>query len=545
MYQVFTANNQGDPQYFADGVYDAVDDGVRVINYSGGGSYSSIADEAIQYARDNNVLVVCSAGNTYLGSVKYPAALSSQYDNLIAVSATDNNDQIADFSSIGNEVTVSAPGDNIYSTTPNYSSFYLHDNSPYLNINYDQNDGTSFAAPYVTGVASLIYAINDDLSPAQVRDILEKTALDKGDYGKDDYFGYGRLNAYRAVRATQILTLYSEAEFVTDSKSSSVSLDRDWYYQYINELFYAQRYKMDVTFNKTDYFNDTSNALIWFNSNGWSSANPLSNPSPWYQIISQSGSSVTIRTYTYKLIDLVGNIFWSTPPEELKIDILGYGEPHLPLSVSISGPSTGPCETGTWNANVLGGYSPYSYQWYHMYTSDGITLEQASTTTEVVVTPNRLIDTWYAIGTDNPTLNYYLCGGDSYLRVDVTDSHNSTVSTQYFVAGATTGDGTIPLPKNSEYAFAEKIPDTYQLEQNYPNPFNPTTQIKYAVKQSGFVTIKVYNSLGKTVATLVNENKSAGFYIVNFDASRLASGIYFYTIKTNDFYDTKKMILIK
>ncbi|MGA8264625.1 MAG: T9SS type A sorting domain-containing protein, partial [Ignavibacteriaceae bacterium] len=81
--------------------------------------------------------------------------------------------------------------------------------------------------------------------------------------------------------------------------------------------------------------------------------------------------------------------------------------------------------------------------------------------------------------------------------------------------------------------------------QNYPNPFNPTTQIKYALKEDGFVYIRVYDTLGKVVATLVNENKSAGFYTANFDASRLSSGIYFYTIKTNNFFDRKKMIVLK
>jgi hypothetical protein len=88
-------------------------------------------------------------------------------------------------------------------------------------------------------------------------------------------------------------------------------------------------------------------------------------------------------------------------------------------------------------------------------------------------------------------------------------------------------------------------PKDFDLFQNYPNPFNPTTQIKYALKENGFVTIKVYDVLGKAVATLVNENKPAGFYTVNFDASNLCSGIYFYTIKTNDFFDRKKMIVLK
>ncbi|PJA97720.1 MAG: peptidase S8, partial [Ignavibacteriales bacterium CG_4_9_14_3_um_filter_30_11] len=81
--------------------------------------------------------------------------------------------------------------------------------------------------------------------------------------------------------------------------------------------------------------------------------------------------------------------------------------------------------------------------------------------------------------------------------------------------------------------------------QNNPNPFNPTTQINYAIKQEGLVTINIYDVLGRVITTLVNENKTAGFYTVNFDASKFSSGVYFYTIKSNDFFDRKKMIVMK
>lgn len=85
----------------------------------------------------------------------------------------------------------------------------------------------------------------------------------------------------------------------------------------------------------------------------------------------------------------------------------------------------------------------------------------------------------------------------------------------------------------------------YQLQQNYPNPFNPTTLIKYQIPKAGFVSLKVYNILGKEVATLVNENKFQGFYNISFDASKLSSGIYIYQIKSNEYISSKKMMLIK
>ena len=88
-------------------------------------------------------------------------------------------------------------------------------------------------------------------------------------------------------------------------------------------------------------------------------------------------------------------------------------------------------------------------------------------------------------------------------------------------------------------------PMTYSLSQNYPNPFNPSTVIKYSIPQSSLVTLKVYNILGKEVASLVNENKEAGNYTVNFSAKNLSSGVYFYTIKAGNFTQTKKMTIIK
>ena len=88
-------------------------------------------------------------------------------------------------------------------------------------------------------------------------------------------------------------------------------------------------------------------------------------------------------------------------------------------------------------------------------------------------------------------------------------------------------------------------PTTFALEQNFPNPFNPSTKINFSLPVEGFVTLDVYNSIGQKVATLVNETKTAGTYAVNFNASDLTSGIYFYKISSGNFSETKKMILLK
>jgi hypothetical protein len=89
------------------------------------------------------------------------------------------------------------------------------------------------------------------------------------------------------------------------------------------------------------------------------------------------------------------------------------------------------------------------------------------------------------------------------------------------------------------------IPKTFELQQNYPNPFNPSTTIKYNLPKDAYVTMKIYDIVGREIYTLVNENKQAGYYSVNFNGSNLASGIYFYRIKAGDFISVKKMLLIK
>jgi hypothetical protein len=85
----------------------------------------------------------------------------------------------------------------------------------------------------------------------------------------------------------------------------------------------------------------------------------------------------------------------------------------------------------------------------------------------------------------------------------------------------------------------------YDLSQNYPNPFNPSTIIRFQIKDSRFVRLKVYNIIGKEVATLVNEKLQSGVYEVPFTGNQLPSGLYFYVMNAGNYRETKKMTLIK
>jgi len=202
--QVFNSSGSGFSSWFRDGVIYAVDNGAKVINYSGGGGANSTKLQAVQYADSHDVLLVAAAGNDNGGAIIYPAAYSASYNNVIAVGATNHYDARASYSNIGSALNVVAPGgaggavddNDIYATTPNYP-FALEAYG--VTQNYGYQSGTSMATPHVSGVAGLLFDLAPSLTPLQVRSTIEQTADDKGPTGRDNEYGYGRLNAFGAV----------------------------------------------------------------------------------------------------------------------------------------------------------------------------------------------------------------------------------------------------------------------------------------------------------------------------------------------------------
>jgi thermitase len=166
----------------ANGIIWAVDHGAKVINASiADVAGSSTVGSAANYARNKGAVVVAAAGNC--------GCFDSTPENpyIISVGATDGADNVASFSSRGNYVDVAAPGVGIYTTTSGGG--------------YGAPSGTSMASPITAGVVALMMSANPSLKPAQVESLLEATADDFGPAGYDTDYGYGRVNAYRAVAA--------------------------------------------------------------------------------------------------------------------------------------------------------------------------------------------------------------------------------------------------------------------------------------------------------------------------------------------------------
>jgi len=184
-----------DDSIIASGIVYAADEGANIINLSLGGAGSSITlEDAVDYAYNEGCLLVAASGNSNSSSVDYPAA----YDNVVAVGATNKNDERCDVSdwgydlegnprgsNYGEELDVVAPGDNIHSTL--------------LGGGYGDDSGTSMATPFVAGLAALIWSHNPSLTNSDVRDIIRSCADDIPPGGWDKYTGYGRINAEEAL----------------------------------------------------------------------------------------------------------------------------------------------------------------------------------------------------------------------------------------------------------------------------------------------------------------------------------------------------------
>ncbi len=186
--KVLSANGSGTLDAVANGITYAADNGAKVINMSlGGPAGSATLESAVNYAWNRGLVLVAGAGNDGAGNPFYPAA----YANVMAIASTGSSDYRSCFSNFADYMSVAAPGEFIYSAT-------LVDANG--QDTYGTFSGTSMATPHAAGLAGLLFSQNPSRTSVEVRSLMEATAEDLGSSGRDAYFGFGRINAYRAVQ---------------------------------------------------------------------------------------------------------------------------------------------------------------------------------------------------------------------------------------------------------------------------------------------------------------------------------------------------------
>lgn len=261
----------------------------------------------------------------------------------------------------------------------------------------------------------------------------------------------------------------------------------------------------DITINHGNsllmYLGDSSPSKLWKSTDGgvtWTTKNNVGSSE-----IPMIGISQLDTTIVFHTVWSGGSVYRST----------NIGEN---FSVSSSTSSSWGCD--------ISKDDPTAFL-FHTYSSSGsITLNSGTSYTSVG-----------GIGSPNAGVLYLEKGevfaqgtGSAVFKLGIT--YNVT-STPVVITGITTGNGSIP----TEYA----------LIQNYPNPFNPVTRIKYQLPEKGLVKLTVYDIRGVEVSTIVNGVQNAGTYDIEFNGSRLSSGVYYYKLETNGFVETKKMMLVK
>lgn len=199
IFAVKVCNSNGTCRYWAaSGIRYAANNSAKIISMSFGWTEDRAdVKDATDYAWNKGSLLVAASGNDGNPQIEYPA----NYTTVIAVGATDSNDQRASFSNYGTNLELVAPGVDINSTLRNNS--------------YGNKSGTSMATPHVSGVAALIWSQNPSFNNDKVREVLRNTIVDLGTAGRDIYYGYGKVNAYGAVTKGKLLT--SQSGTITSS----------------------------------------------------------------------------------------------------------------------------------------------------------------------------------------------------------------------------------------------------------------------------------------------------------------------------------------
>ena len=270
-----------------------------------------------------------------------------------------------------------------------------------------------------------------------------------------------------------------------------------------------------------------------------------SGPNSTYMVTNDAWLATNVKTASIRTLDLSGvSVLNNQPTVYIKLinnsttniigDTVATGGSDRIDSVTVTATAILPVELISFSA--LAGKNSVELAW--------------NTATEV----NN-----YGFDIERRSMNNQQSSMNNWTKVGFVAGHGTTNAPQnYSYADNSVAFGTYSyrlkqIDHNGNFEYSKEVeavvtmtPNTIELGQNYPNPFNPQTSIEFAVPKSGYTTLKVYNMLGEEVAALVSGNVAAGVMNhVSFAGNNLASGLYFYTLRSGNFVDTKKMLLMK
>jgi PKD repeat protein len=432
------------------------------------------------------------------------------------------------------------------------------DYEPYFN-------GTSCATPYAAGVCALIKSKNPTYTPAQIKSQLTSTAQDivnvESGAGWDRYSGYGMVDINGAVGGGGGCSPLVTANFSGTPTSGAAPL----------------------TVNFTDLSTGSPASWSWnFGDGGTSTAQ---NPSHAYTVAG-----------TYNVTLTATNACGSDPEvKNAYVTVTGGGTTWTTITFDNFETNFGTYTDGGSDCSRYTG-GTYAYQGVaaaDIQDNSGTPSSFYTTTTRNVSGyQTQQIEFYFRAQSmesgDNFYVEYY--NGTAYQIVGNYVSGTSFANGSFYVATITLNNGTYTFPTNARIRFrcdagdnnddvyvdaitwratttagasasattviarkddvptmelSSRAPLETSLEQNYPNPFNPRTTIAFSLTEESAVTLDVFDAAGRLVATLLDESKGVGRHNVDFDASRLSSGVYFYRLRAGDFVMQKKMVLLK
>ena len=516
--KVLSSSGGGTDTTVANGIQYAADNGAKVINMSlGGPSPSSVLEDAVEYAYSNGVTIVAATGNNGAEAVGYPAA----YEECIAVGATRYDEAIAYYSNYGQEIDLVAPGGDV---TVDQNGDGNPDGVLQETINPNTHDpkdfnfwffqGTSMATPHVSGVAALVIAKYGDIGPDNVRQKLQTTAEDHGATGWDKYYGWGIVDAHKAISGD--IPNYGDVT----GDDSITALDAAVVLQAcvgLITLTPEQEERADVSGENGVTAYDA--ALIMQYVVGWLTKFPVAG--------GLAASARTGRVYTLS----VGKVC-AKANERIVV----------PISVDDTN-------------GILSGELSLTYDAAYLKLIDVQVRNRSFTSFKDMVFGKNLVSKY---NVRDGVLEI------SFANAEELNDKGTLLFVEFEVRKTSTS--TIPLMLSETYlneglnirkvdGWLKFIPETTALLNNFPNPFNPDTWLPYQLNESASVVIRIYNVSGQLVRIFDIGYRQPGFYIDKTDAAywdgrnesgeRVASGVYFYRLEAGKFSAVRKMTIIK